>query len=53
METASGQTDVRGASFRSQAHRQSMAVAASDDAGGNQAFVDEVSTLDAEDCQQE
>jgi hypothetical protein len=35
--------DVRAPSFRSEAHRQSLAVAASDHAGENQAFIDAVS----------
>lgn len=35
--------DVRAASFKSQAHRQSLAVAASARAGEDQAFIDAVS----------
>jgi hypothetical protein len=35
--------DVRAPSFRSEAHRQSLAVAASSDAGEDQAFIDAVS----------
>ncbi len=35
--------DVRAPSFRVEAHRQSMAVAASDHAAENQAFIDTVS----------
>lgn len=35
--------DVRAPSFRSEAHRQSAAVAASDQAGEDQAFIDAVS----------
>jgi Antitoxin MazE-like len=35
--------DVRAPSFRSEAHRQSLAVAASDHARENQAFIDAVS----------
>lgn len=40
--------DVRAASFRKQAHRQSQAVAASDHARENQAFIDAVSDWDDE-----
>lgn len=40
--------DVRAASFRSQAHRQSLAVAASSHAQADQAFIDAVSVLDAD-----
>ncbi|MDI4658252.1 antitoxin MazE family protein [Xanthobacter flavus] len=35
--------DVRAPSFRSEAHRQSLAVATSPHAGGDQAFIDAVS----------
>ncbi len=38
--------DVRATSFRSEAHRQSLAVAASAQAGEDQAFIDAVSSLD-------
>lgn len=38
--------DVRAPAFRSQAHRQSQAVAASDYAQDDQAFIDAVSTVD-------
>jgi hypothetical protein len=37
--------DVRSPAFRSQAHRQSLAVAASRNAGEDRAFVDAVSVL--------
>ncbi len=37
--------DVRAASFRSQAHRQSLAVAASSHSQDDQAFIDAVSAL--------
>lgn len=40
--------DVRAPSFRSQAHRQSLAVAASDHARRDQAFIDAVSAWDDE-----
>jgi len=40
--------DVRAASFRSQAHRQSLAVAESSHARDDQAFIDAVSALDAD-----
>jgi hypothetical protein len=40
--------DVHSPSFRSQAHRQSLAVAASSHAGEDQAFIDSVSQLDDE-----
>lgn len=40
--------DVRAASFRSQAHRQSLAAAASSHARDDQAFIDAVSALDAD-----
>ena len=40
--------DVRAASFRSQAHRQSLAVAASSHARDDQAFIDAVSAFDAD-----
>ncbi len=40
--------DVRAASFRSQAHRQSLAVAASSHSRDDQAFIDAVSTLDTD-----
>lgn len=38
--------DVRASSFRSQAHRQSLAVAASTHAAEDQAFIDAASDLD-------
>jgi hypothetical protein len=37
--------DVRAPAFRSEAHRQSLAVAESSGAYGDQAFIDSVSTL--------
>jgi hypothetical protein len=37
--------DVRAPAFRSEAHRQSLAVAASSRAYGDQAFIDAVSTF--------
>jgi hypothetical protein len=40
--------DVRASSFRSEAHRQSLAVAASIHAAEDQAFIDAVSDLDDE-----
>jgi hypothetical protein len=40
--------DVRAPAFRSEAHRQSLAVAASAQAGEDQAFVDAVSAVDPE-----
>lgn len=40
--------DVRASAFRSEAHRQSLAVAASSAAGGDHAYVDTVSTLAAD-----
>lgn len=40
--------DVRAASFRTQAHQQSLAVAASKGAQEDQAFIDAVSAIDAE-----
>jgi hypothetical protein len=40
--------DVRAPSFRSEAHRQSLAVAASADAREDQAFIDAVSDLENE-----
>jgi len=40
--------DVRAPAFRSEAHRQSLAVAASSRAGEDQAFIDAVSTLNVE-----
>jgi hypothetical protein len=40
--------DVRAVAFRRQAHRQSLAVAMSSHAAGDQAFIDAVSTLDNE-----
>jgi antidote-toxin recognition MazE-like antitoxin len=40
--------DVHSPSFRKQAHRQSLAVAASSHAGEDQAFIDSVSQLDDE-----
>ncbi len=41
--------DVRAPAFRSEAHRQSLAVAASAHAREDQAFIDEVSTIGNED----
>lgn len=38
--------DVRASSFRAEAHRQSVAVAASDQAAADQAFIDAVSDPD-------
>ncbi len=38
--------DVRSPAFRAEAHRQSLAVAASVHAGEDQAFIDSVSVLD-------
>ncbi|MFN7023386.1 MAG: antitoxin MazE family protein [Pseudorhizobium sp.] len=38
--------DVRASSFKTEAHRQSLAVATSNDAMGDQAFIDAVSDLD-------
>jgi len=40
--------DVRASSFRSEAHRQSAAVAASAHAAGDQAFIDSVTAWDDE-----
>ena len=40
--------DVRAPSFRSEAHRQSLAVAASDHAGEDQAFIDAATDWDNE-----
>ena len=40
--------DVRAPAFRSEAHRQSLAVAANAHAGEDQAFIDAVSTLNVE-----
>jgi hypothetical protein len=40
--------DVRAPSFRAEAHRQSLAVAASAEAGADQAFIDAVSATDLE-----
>lgn len=40
--------DVRGSSFKSEAHRQSLAVAASAHARADQAFIDTVSAVDVE-----
>jgi hypothetical protein len=40
--------DVRSSSFRAEAHRQSLAVAASASAGEDQAFIDSVSDRDDE-----
>ncbi|MDJ0450369.1 antitoxin MazE family protein [Methylocystis sp. JR02] len=40
--------DVRASSFRSEAHRQSLAVAASAHAAEDQAFIDAVSDCDEE-----
>jgi hypothetical protein len=41
--------DVRAPSFKTEAHRQSLAVATSSDAMGDQAFIDAVSDIDFED----
>lgn len=41
--------DVRAPAFRSQAHRQSLAVAARGRAGEDQAFIDEVSAINFKD----
>ena len=38
--------DVRAPTFRAQAHRQSLAVAASAEAGADQEFIDAVSAVD-------
>jgi hypothetical protein len=43
-----GVPDVRASSFRSEAHRQSLAVAASIHAAEDQAFIDAVSDLNDE-----
>ncbi len=40
--------DVRAPTFRSEAHRQSLAVAASAEAGADQEFIDAVSEWDGE-----
>ena len=40
--------DVRASSFKSEAHRQSLAVASSARAREDQAFIDSVSTVDLE-----
>lgn len=40
--------DVRAASFRSQAHRQSLVIAASSHARDDQAFIDAASVRDAD-----
>lgn len=40
--------DVRAPSFKTEAHRQSLAVATSNDAMGDQAFIDAVSDIDFE-----
>lgn len=40
--------DIRTAAFRSEAHRQSLAVANSSRASGDQGFIDTVSTIDFE-----
>jgi hypothetical protein len=40
--------DVRASSFKSEAHRQSLAVAASAHAREDQAFIDAVSVVDCE-----
>lgn len=40
--------DVRAPSFKTEAHRQSLAVASSDHALGDQAFIDAVSDFDFE-----
>jgi hypothetical protein len=40
--------DVRAPAFRSEAHRQSLAVAASAESGADQAFIDAVSAVDGE-----
>ncbi|NOJ50127.1 antitoxin MazE-like protein [Bradyrhizobium archetypum] len=42
--------DVRSPFFRKQAHRQSLAVAASSQARKEQAFIDDVSDLDGQDA---
>lgn len=41
--------DVRAASFKAEAHRQSLAVATSADAVSDKAFIDAVSDIDFED----
>lgn len=41
--------DVRAPSFKAEAHRQSLAVAASAHAAEDQAFIDAVSALDVDD----
>lgn len=41
--------DVRAPSFRTEAHRQSLAVATSADARRDQAFIESVSDIDLED----
>jgi len=41
--------DVRAASFRSQAHQQSLAVVASQHASEDQAFIDAVSAIESDD----
>lgn len=41
--------DVRAASFREEAHRQSRAVAQSDHAHEDQAFIDAISVVDLDD----
>jgi hypothetical protein len=40
--------DIRSPSFRSEAHRQSLAVASSDRASEDQAFIDEISDSEKE-----
>jgi hypothetical protein len=45
--------DVRASSFKSEAHRQSLAVAASAHAREDQAFIDAASTVDFEEGGQE
>lgn len=40
--------DVRAASFRSQAHQQSLAVAASTQAAEDQSFIDSLSSIDVD-----
>lgn len=42
--------DVRAPKFRSEAHRQSLAVAASTQSEDNQAFIDDISALDSDQC---
>lgn len=40
--------DVRASSFKTEAHRQSLAVSTSDDASSDQAFINAVSDIDFE-----